>query len=208
MGMAMTGLRIPERRKKAPVVALRPNREKILHALLYLIDQGDHRGVAITQYTILKTFFLADRAHLNRYGRPITFDNYKAMKDGPVASLIYDVLKNNINFPAVFGIAGPLWERTAASEISPRAFRFHSVKERPNVDILSESDVEALSDALTITTTLSFGQVKRLTHEDPAYIDAWEEEDPTSAYDMSVGMLFDTPNFDQARELAFLSQHQ
>jgi len=208
MGMDMTGLRIPERRKKAPVVALRPNREKILHALLFLIDQGDNRGVAVTQYTILKTFFLADRAHLNRYGRPITFDNYKAMKDGPVASLTYDLLKNNINFSAVFGIAGPLWERTPAPEISARAFRFHSAKEKPNIDVLSESELEALSDALTITATLSFSQIKRLTHEDPAYIDAWEDEDPASAYDMSVGMLFDTPNFDQAKELAFLSQHQ
>lgn len=204
----MVGLRHPEKRKKAPVVALRPNKEKILQALLYLIEQGDKRGVVVTQYTILKTFFFADRAHLNRYGRPITFDNYKAMKDGPVASLVYDILKNNVNFPALFGVAGPLWEKTAAPEISARAFRFHSCKAKPDLDMLSESDIEALSDALTITTTLSFGQIKRLTHEDPAYIDAWEDEDPALAYDMSIGMLFDTPNFDQAKELAFLSQHQ
>ena len=204
----MVGLRLPEGRKKAPVVALRPNKPKILQALLYLIEQGENRGVAVTQYTILKTFFLADRTHLNRYGRPITFDNYKAMKDGPVASFIYDVLKHNVNFPAVFGVAGPLWERTPAPNISQRAFRYHACKVKPDLDILSESDVEALSDALTITTSLSFGQIKRLTHEDPAYIDAWEDDDPPSAYDMSFGMLFDTPDFDQAKELAFLSQHQ
>jgi Protein of unknown function (DUF4065) len=207
-GIAMAGLRLPEKRKKAPVIALRPNKEKILQALLYLIEEADRKGVAITQYTILKAFFFADRAHLNRYGRPITFDNYKAMKDGPVASLIYDILKNNVNFPALFGIAGPLWERTPAPEISARAFRFHSCKTKPDLDVLSESDIEALSDALTIATTLSFGQIKRLTHEDPAYIDAWEDEDPALAYDMSLGMLFDTPNFDQAKEIAFLSQHQ
>ncbi len=204
----MAGLRLPERRKKAPLVALRPNKEKILHALLYLIEQADKKGVVLTQYTILKTFFFADRAHLNRYGRPITFDNYKAMKDGPVASFIYDVLKNNINFPAAFGVAGPLWERTPVPQMGPRAFRYHAGKAKPDLDLLSESDIEALSDAFIITTMLSFDQIKRLTHEDPAYVDAWEDEDPNSAYDMSFGMLFDTPNFDQAKELAFLSQHQ
>ncbi len=204
----MVGLRLPEGRKKAPVVTLRPNKQKILQALLYLIEQADSRGVAITQYTILKTFFLADRAHLNRYGRPVTFDNYVAMKDGPVASFIYNVLKNDVNFPVAFGVAGPLWERAPAPEIGKKAYRFYSARAKADLDQLSESDIEALSDGLTIASTLSFGQLRRLTHEDPAYIDAWDDDDPTSSYDMSVGMLFDTPNFDKAKELAFLSQHQ
>ena len=49
----------------------------------------------ITQYDIVKSLFLADKAHLNRYGRPITFDNYFAMKDGPVPNLAYNLLKRD-----------------------------------------------------------------------------------------------------------------
>ncbi len=204
----MTSLRLPDKRKKAPIVTLCPDRLKILNALLYLIEQGDGKDIAVTQYTILKTFFFADRSHLNRYGRPITFDNYKAMKDGPVASFIYDVLKNNVNFLDAFGVVGPLWERTPAPEIAPRAFRYHMCRAKPDLDILSESEVEALSDAFATSTSLSFKQIKRLTHEDPAYIDAWENEDQNSSYDMSIGLLFDIPDFEQARELVFMSQHR
>lgn len=205
----MEARRLSERRKKAPVVKLRPNKQKILHALLYVIREADKRDLKPTQYTILKTFFLADRAHLNRYGRPITFDNYVAMKDGPVASFIYDMLKDKVDINKTFGLSGPLWKRTAAPEINKKAFLYHSATKEPReLDHISESDQEALSDALTIASALSFHQLRKLTHEDPAYLDAWEDENEAASFAMSYGMLFDIPNFDRAKELSFLSEHQ
>ena len=70
-----------------------PNGPKVWEAILHVIREADRRNIRVTQFEILKTLFLADRAHLNRYGRPITFDEYVAMQDGPVPSLAYDVLK-------------------------------------------------------------------------------------------------------------------
>src|SRR5271155_2168922 len=45
----------------------KPDRERILEAIIYLINKGKN----LSQYDIVKTIFLADKAHLNRYGRPI-----------------------------------------------------------------------------------------------------------------------------------------
>lgn len=41
----------------------------------------------------LKLIWLADRLHLNKYGRTISGDTYYAMKNGPVASAVRNILE-------------------------------------------------------------------------------------------------------------------
>jgi len=44
-------------------------------------------------HKVFKILYLAERAHLVKYGRPIVGDTYMAMKYGPVPSFIYDAFK-------------------------------------------------------------------------------------------------------------------
>ena len=69
--------------------------EKSLAAICHVIGLAEKSEYQLTQYDIVKTLFLADRQHLNEFGRPITFDNYVAMTHGPVPSCSYDLLKSN-----------------------------------------------------------------------------------------------------------------
>lgn len=188
-------------------VRLRPNHKKALEAVLYLIREGGARGVSMTQYVILKSIFLADRTHLNTYGRPVTFDNYAAMKDGPVASFVYDLLKENRGALHVLGLERPEWTREAAPHISKSAMIYSGPRRAPEMGILSPSDVEALSSALTVVSSLTFTQIRKLTHEDPAYVAAWRDDGGRKAYDMSYALLFDTPDYESAVDLAFASEH-
>ena len=70
------------------------------------------------------------------------------------------------------------------------------------------SDVTALSDAFTAVKGMTFSQVRVLTHSDPAYIEAWKgDEDDKNAFLMSYGMLlFDSPDFETAERIQFLSK--
>lgn len=194
-------------RHPAPLVRLQPNHSRILEALLYLLTEAERREILMTQYAVLKTFFLADRSHLNKFGRPISFDNYSAMKDGPVASFVYDILKHSPSALKQLGLADPLWEMRPAPQISEKARSYSKPKRQPNLDVLSKSDVDALSDALTIVASLSFTQLRKLTHEDAAYIAAWRDNGGKSAYQMSYGLLFEIPDFAKAQTLSFLSRH-
>ena len=191
-------------KRKAPLVRLKPNLQKILAAITHVIALGDRDNSAGTQYDILKSLFLADRSHLNKYGRPITFDNYVAMKAGPVPSLAYNLLKENKSALSKHRLAILPWERSPG----PGGTFYYS---RANLvmfdDVLSESDTMALSDAYRVVTSLTFSQIRRLTHSDPAYVEAWEDNENRKAFDMSVGMLFDSPDFEQAEAVAFLSRH-
>lgn len=179
----------------------------MLESILLILEIAAKRGKLVTQYSVLKTLFLADRAHLNRYGRPITYDNYVAMKDGPVASYAYNMLKGTFDFERELGAKEAPWESRKAPEFSPKAMVFHSPRRKPDLDILSETDVEEIGSSLTTVLSLTFNQLRRLTHEDPAYLDAWDDEGDQKRYPMSYGMLFDVPDFDEAKNLAFVSQH-
>ena len=210
MRNTLSDRRIPseiEDRHEPKVARMQPNGDRIREALLFLIGEADKRKIDITQYTILKACFLADRSHLNRFGRPITFDNYSAMKDGPVASRLYGVLKHETTSLSAIGLRRPAWQRQAAPQISERAFVFSRPSRKYDADILSESDIEALSEALTVVASLSFSQIRKLTHGDPAYIAAWRDDGNKKAYDMNLGLFFDIPNFEKAEELAFISKH-
>ncbi|MCU4182674.1 Panacea domain-containing protein [Bosea sp. BH3] len=180
------------------------NLDRIVEAILHVVNEGKRLHKQISQYDIVKTLFLADKAHLNKFGRPVTFDMYYAMKHGPVPSTSYDVLKINPKVQKAYGKDFP-WKRTQAGQ---SIYSFSLPEREASDDILSESDKESLAEALGVVKALGFSQIRRLTHEDPAYIDAWEDDGPeNSSYKMSYGMLFETPNMERAKELSFLSNH-
>lgn len=192
-----------EHRKKAQVYTLTPRPDKIVEAVLVILNEAKRRNATVTQYDIVKTLFIADRSHLNAWGRPITFDNYVAMEHGPVPSLAYNILKEDARSLADFRVR-PLWTRRIADG---RKFVFENPEREADEDILSPSDIGALKDALGTVASLSFGQVRRLTHQDQAYIDAWEDQSDRKQFPMSYALLFETPDHEAAESLAFLSKH-
>ncbi len=186
-------------------VKMTPNVDRILAALVHVMKLAKDRGKPITQYDLVKTLFLADRAHLNEWGRPITYDNYAAMLHGPVPSLAYDLLKANAKALRECQISQLPWTATPQSKGVKYYMPIDSVL-LPE-DYLSESDIDALNDALGAVFRLGFGQIRRLTHQDPAYVDAWRDEGGKAAYDMKLGLLFDEPNFERATHLAEYSPY-
>jgi hypothetical protein len=179
-----------------------PDAEKIPEVILFLIEMARGRDIALTQYDILKAIWLADTSHLNRYGRLITFDNYVAMEYGPVGSLTYDALKPNFAYSRVFGEQVP-W----VSIYNGIANEFVSIKRAPRRDLLSESDQELLAWGLETVLTLGFGATKRLTHDHPAYQEAWKRRGSAAAIDMKPELLLDEPDDSYVADLKYISDH-
>ncbi len=194
-------------RHRAPVVELEPAEEKIVEAIAFVIAEAERRNLTITQYDIVKTLFFADKSHLNTYGRPVIYDNYVAMPHGPVPSLAYDLLKGCTFRLRRYPLDSLPWSKRPAPEISAGASVFFGAKREFNEDVLSESDVEALRDALIAVKSLTFGQIKRLTHEDPAYIDAWHSDESVNT-PMSYALFFESPDEEMAEIVAYLSRHR
>lgn len=187
-------------RPKAPFIDVKPHRARIRETVVFLIDTAARAGAPIARHEVLRAVFLADRKHLNDYGRPITFDRYKATKSGPVATGVNDLLKKD---PAKAGLP---WRRRVDGETG--TILFDTALRPTDEAVLSASDRDALAQALTVARSLGFVQLRKLTHEDPAYIDAWDDTDTTKqSFDMSYMMMFDVPDLQKAQELAFASRH-
>ncbi len=60
-----------------------------IEVILYIANRVPHP----TFHLIFKIMYFADKAHLERYGRFICGDSYVAMRNGPVPSVTYDMLK-------------------------------------------------------------------------------------------------------------------
>lgn len=181
-------------------VEMKPNVNRIVAALYFVMAESQRRGRNVTQYDLVKTLFLADRSHLNEWGRPVTYDNYCAMNHGPVPSLAYDLLKGNEKAMRDHHLDGVPWK--SVPHIKSTRHFFHNEHALNPKDFLSESDIEVLENSLGVVQSLGFGQIRRLTHEDPAYVDAWREEGGRAAYAMKLGLFFEEPNFEQAATLA------
>lgn len=133
-----------------------------INALLYILQQLN--GIC-DEHKICKIFYYADQLHWSQYGRSITNDSYIAMKYGPVPSSILDII-NDIR------VAGRFPEDTEnqqyLSDLSAK-FKFegsYDIKalKQPDMDSLSESDVECLNNAIDFCKDKTFKQLTNISH--------------------------------------------
>jgi hypothetical protein len=185
-------------------VKLKPNRRKILESILFLIAEGERQGNPLTQYQIVKSLFLADTAHLNAYGRPVTFDNYSALQFGPVPVEAYDMLKPAYPWGERFGQQAAPWTRRQVSET---AFQYIQPSRPADERALSKSDAKALIDGLKVVRELGFGGVRDQTHLHPAYVEAWDSRGAARGKAMDYAKLFDEPDTEGADAIAYASAH-
>lgn len=113
---------------------------KIIQALNYFACYQPNR--TLNKMKAYKLLWLADRYHLRQYGRPITDDNYYAIKLGPIPSDAKNLLdKKQTNLPIDQSDV-----ETYIKVIDN--YDFASIKE-PNLKVFSESDIEVMKLILT-----------------------------------------------------------
>ena len=180
----------------------KPYTHKIIDVIAFLLHKAQK---PLTQYQIVKAIFLADRDHLNKYGRPVTYDNYVAMAHGPVPSCAYDCLKNDPMILDEIGRECFPWkevENYPKDDVSKNS-KFFELTEAPKVSgLMSESDEIALETALQKVLASDFKQLRMLTHEDPAWQEAWNNRDLQNSKEMKYALLFDVPDQVQADFIA------
>lgn len=131
--------------------------EKALEALVYVVHRtGDH-----DMYKCLKTLYLADKRHLENYGRFIYGETYYALEHGAAPSVAYDAVKLLAGTATLEKIPGL---RDAVRRDENRLFSQRDA----DLDVLSKSDTECLDAAIRDVRYDSFKTLKNKTH-DAAY---------------------------------------
>jgi uncharacterized phage-associated protein len=138
------------------------NSRKALEVILWCAQ----KRVPVDFHCALKVLFGADVTHLNRYGRPVVGDDYKALPYGPVPQTTYDIMKCDPLALSELGLNSLPFEVVDGHYIKPLRV--------PDMSFLSESDVEALEEGWRQYGTLSFGGRTTRSHEHPAWKKAWD----------------------------------
>jgi uncharacterized phage-associated protein len=176
------------------------NKDKIQEAILYLLTLR----APLTQYQIVKALWFADSSHLTEYGRPVTFDNYVAMQQGPVPSLAYDALKPDFAFDKVFGNGRPWrFSRHHRREDVRNIYK----KREPRLEYLSETDKEALKAGLKRVESTSAEQLERIVHRHPAWRKAWNSKRVGAEWEpMELSLIIGEGGDELAKQLAYLTE--
>lgn len=136
--------------------------EKALEALLYVASKAPVPDL----YHVCKLMYFADRKHLERYGRLITGDSYRAMKNGPVASGAYDLLKIARGDGQLCPTGCDSSQVKQCLTVDVGGNNKVTPKRAFNPDFLSKSDIKCLDEAINQYGTLSFGEINDISHDE------------------------------------------
>ncbi|MFA7657998.1 MAG: Panacea domain-containing protein [Candidatus Gastranaerophilaceae bacterium] len=148
------------------------NKQKAIETILYLANKDG----LITKMRLLKFVFFADLYHVNKYGRPILGDSYFAMKNGPVLSKLYDMLKHSTTDYLVKD--NNLIE--SCREFNPEYF--------------SKSDIDALDYAFVQYSQYETMQLSELTHSHKTWLRAVRREPKSKNAKICWEDFFDNEN--------------
>lgn len=143
-------------------------------------------GGTINRMKALKLIFFADRYHLRKYGRPVTNDDYWAMRLGPVPSGTRDIshLKS--------GYLDRRETKYASDYIESTQYKLISKKPVDEM-LFSDSDIEALSFAWKTFGRHSQFRLAALTHQYPEWSRHKEALGISSRIHMNLEDFLDDP---------------
>lgn len=135
------------------------DQEAAVAALLYVAGRVD----GLTMHKLAKILYFADKAHLERYGRFITGDQYVAMDNGPVPSMTYGMVKE-LGDAAPHALFPHALADTLRVERRNGKHHIHALVE-PDLDALSESDLLCLDESIARCAAFGFRELSDLSHD-------------------------------------------
>lgn len=165
------------------------NIEKGTESILYIIENGTQP----TFHHVSKVLYFADKAHLEKYGRFICGDSYIAMKNGPVPSGIYDLLKlARGDLPSIFCPPKEIIDEVLQAIRVLGRYGIIALR-KADRDMLSQSDMECLNHSIKRYGNLSFSQLTELSHDK-----AWKSADQNDLIEIN----YIVATFDNSEDLS------
>jgi len=181
--------------------------EKFVNAVAYFTKNTRK----IDKLKAAKLLYFLDKYHLVNYGRPITGDCYHSLDCGPVPSMSLDIMND-----VICGV--PLRRTLPNKEIFEKYLRVDDKKSRypefilkrgPNLEVFSESEIEALNHTVKKYGDRSGSELIDLTHEELTWISVKNGEidyrlfvaDSPNSSEMLEVMELDQENRDLADDL-------
>lgn len=130
--------------------------EVTVHTVLYILKA---LGGTADFHKVFKIMYFADQKHLAKYGSTIASDKYIAMKNGPVPSMAYDILKALRGECLSNGLSAEFEKYFEVQEFTAKALI------DPDLDNFSESEIEMLDESIKENKSISFSRLTLKSHD-------------------------------------------
>lgn len=166
-----------------PVHVKHFDRDKALEIIVYISSNL----TAPSPHSVSKILYLSDKLHLQKYGRLICGDSYIAMEYGPVPSAIYDMIKVVTQNRSI----DVDWDVLIKEALRLNFGRTLVPLRAANLNLISQSEISALDETLTIYGGKTFGELTDITHDA-----AWQATSENQS--IEIGAIVSTlPNADE-----------
>jgi uncharacterized phage-associated protein len=120
-------------------------------------------GGTISMFRMVKMLYWADRLSFERRYHAITGDSYASLKKGPIVSHLYDLIKHKKDTPDL-----DTWQEYFSYDKSTHQV---TMLKTPELDYLSESEIEMISESFKTIAPLNKTQLEDLLHKLPEWQD-------------------------------------
>ncbi|MBB2951966.1 Panacea domain-containing protein [Sphingobacterium sp. JUb56] len=135
------------------------DRSKSINSMLYIIGILQDRGIDSDIHKVMKLMYFADREHLVTYGFPITGDTYLKLQYGPVPSFSNYVANDEItDFKGIISRSGKILNKNV----------------EPDLDDLSESEIECLENSVKTFSSYNFTELTDISHDFAYNTSEWD----------------------------------
>jgi uncharacterized phage-associated protein len=164
--------------------------EKLVQALVFFAQRGVRD---LDKMKAAKLLFHADKYHLLKYGRPVIGDQYACMEYGPVPSASLNVMNDVVAHDKHFRpLVKDLFDEYLTVEKSMfRKYAVFRARKEPDLDVFSESDIEALDYAQRAYGSMPAWKLSEQSHDEPSWRLANEQRAPGSSVIMDYRLFFE-----------------
>lgn len=132
------------------------DKQKLTEIVLYILNQTKGLGY----YHVFKVIYFANIAHLAKYGFPMVADEFCALPDGPVPSILYNCIKGDAYCDKELR---DMLEKDVSNGTYD-AYYMLEARRKADLDYLSKADVEALDNSISENANLPYGDLRSKAH--------------------------------------------
>ena len=133
------------------------DKQKLTEIVLYILNKTN----GLDYYHVFKVIYFANIVHLAKYGFRMTTDEFCALPDGPVPSILYNCIKDDA---AHCDTELKSMIAECVDKGTDDAYYMLTAKRPADMDYLSKAEVEEIDKSIKENARLPYGDLKAKSH--------------------------------------------